>query len=529
MAMQGMQTLSTVSFYKQAVQEMDVAESHIKIESEDDLTPDTLSLIISQFVNINKNNDAAQEQQKEHSAATNTTPLTFPHIQIEFIDKCTIEAGVLSLCLDITLHYHVYTDDNKNDDSTGKAIVPPPPSSNAPKRLVAKFLRKEMPLPHMMLVEQEFYLHHAKFLSDVLDIPFVIPQAIYCSPTAILLERLPKPPYQTFTCVEGVLPDTTRRFIRRLAIFHAKCWGYGKHDKEQDNNTKHKHTHKHNPEWPSTSQLSQCPGIGAALDGLTKERNYPQCWEGFLRRIPHDKLDHQQHTSIRHIMSMLYEWRIIRTIHTFVQGELCAEEENDTINITKSTMIHGDFHIANLLFGDEEDSDTICLLDWATCGVGNPLRDLAFFTVLCMDLDSLEDAQNVVRLYYDTLVSPGSSTSSPHSSSHIISNTMSFALCFKHYRYSILNQFALLVCYDPITQQVLDSYDAEDESSSSETKKKPKEVHFAKVYERTVKAVLACWNTPGSLSELALMSPRKTFQDGEEENLLDHVPFHPIV
>jgi len=400
-------------------------------------------------------------------------------ISVKTIRVEIIEAGVLSLCLDISLQYESMQD--------GLLV---------PDGLVAKIPRKELPLPHMMQVEKAFYLHHAKKLVEEFSIPFMIPQAVYCTDKMIILERL-RGDWLSYSCVQGAPEEDMDECIRRLAMFHARCWVI---DSDQ---------HAINKD----DLLSHHPGIGASLDGHTKEQYFPLFCEGYIQGLP-KTITESQKDSLRHICTHMCQRRVIREVHDFVQTIEAGGK------IAKSTLIHGDFHLANIMFrknGVDQDTKCtkFCLLDWATCGIGNPLRDLAFFTIICKDVEDYAQTTELVRFYHNTLLA-AASTNTSH-----LEEIMSLEECFRHFRYCLLNQLALLICYDNISKQVIDSY---PDSKARNVKKE----HFDKVNERCVKAVIATWCTQEAEQELQSFS-MKTYEDKKAEEDRAKTPFIPII
>ncbi|MFV8817897.1 phosphotransferase [Haliea sp. E17] len=70
------------------------------------------------------------------------------------------------------------------------------------------------------------------------------------------------------------------------------------------------------------------------------------------------------------------------------------------------TVLHGDYRLDNLMFG--ESPDDVVALDWQTAAVGSPTRDLAYFIGTCLEESQRRDAEGqLVRLYHDELRARG--------------------------------------------------------------------------------------------------------------------------
>ena len=89
---------------------------------------------------------------------------------------------------------------------------------------------------------------------------------------------------------------------------------------------------------------------------------------------------------------------------------------------SRRTCVHGDYHIANWLFrnnyvfnsdkGDDSNTPTRptdpssrkpVLIDWATCGYGNPMIDMVFFLLVSTKDDIVSDIEPWLQRYYIVL------------------------------------------------------------------------------------------------------------------------------
>jgi ecdysteroid kinase len=67
-------------------------------------------------------------------------------------------------------------------------------------------------------------------------------------------------------------------------------------------------------------------------------------------------------------------------------------------------LLHGDYRLDNLLFSDTGGGASVTAVDWQSCSVGNPLRDVAFMIVTGLSVaDRRRAEQNLVSDYWDAL------------------------------------------------------------------------------------------------------------------------------
>ena len=69
-------------------------------------------------------------------------------------------------------------------------------------------------------------------------------------------------------------------------------------------------------------------------------------------------------------------------------------------------VIHGDYRLDNLMFGD--DADDVVAVDWQTLAVGPPTRDVAYFLGTSVQVDERrEHERRLVAAYHAELVRRG--------------------------------------------------------------------------------------------------------------------------
>lgn len=67
-------------------------------------------------------------------------------------------------------------------------------------------------------------------------------------------------------------------------------------------------------------------------------------------------------------------------------------------------LLHGDYRLDNLMFGDSAGEPSVVAVDWQSCTLGNPLRDVAFMTVTGLSVADRRLAEHdLVREYWCAL------------------------------------------------------------------------------------------------------------------------------
>ena len=157
---------------------------------------------------------------------------------IESILVVDVEEGVLSHVVNVSIEY------------TSSTRV-----HSLPLGLIMKFLRPESPQKRMFATEGSFYSPRNAALRS--SLPFGITAAIYTSPHCIALQRIDGA--VTMKLVNGCKnKQSAENCVKLLATMHARCWiSKDAPDKEKK---------------AAYADLDPTPGVGLAMDGLTKER-----------------------------------------------------------------------------------------------------------------------------------------------------------------------------------------------------------------------------------------------------------------
>lgn len=290
--------------------------------------------------------------------------------------------------------------------------------SSSERQLVAKFLRPEFPFESMFLVESKFYASFgagdsssSSAVDSAASLPFEVPKPIFTSNVLIVLERVPS--VETHTCLQGCPASRISVLVAKLAQFHTRLWS---HD---------------------CSGLSVPAGIGSNLSGEAKKEKFPDLWAAYLDDIPLESDDRSRLTELCE--------------HLSANTEL-LQRTHELVDSGPQTLIHGDYHVANILFpsGASADDERVWLLDWATCGKGNPMRDLAFFFIVSVtEHDRREQEQHSLELYHSTVQTERLAGNGADAAA-----ALSLADWTREYKVCVLNQFLILVVYDHLSKHL---------------------------------------------------------------------------
>ncbi|ETI37639.1 hypothetical protein, variant [Phytophthora nicotianae CJ01A1] len=282
-------------------------------------------------------------------------------------------------------------------------------AKRAEKRFVGKFLRPEFPFESMFSVESKFY---NKFTTKKECVESV----------------------KTFTCVDGSPPHHIPILVTKLAQMHARFWN---HD---------------------CNGLAIPAGIGSQLTGEEKRLQFPDCWMDFLNDVPLESSEKTKLTVLCQRLSQKPDQ--LKVVH-------------DMVDNGPSCLIHGDFHIANMLLPtDGTENEVTWLLDWATCGKGNPLRDLAFFFIVSVQAShrQAQEAQ-CLEIYHKALTAETGAV------------RLSLEELHRQYKVCVLNQFLILVVFDSLSKSLA-------ANAKTERLRVELDEHFREVNRRSCLSVL---------------------------------------
>lgn len=307
------------------------------------------------------------------------------------------------------------------------------------RRFVGKFLRPEFPFESMFAVESKFYNEFTTKAGDaamknsaaVVGFPFAIPTAIFTSDVLIMLECVES--VETFTCVNGSPPHLIPMLVTKLAQMHARFWEH------------------------YCDGLATPAGIGSQLTAEEKRLQFPGCWKDFLAEIPLKSSEKVQLTALCQRLSRKPDQ--LKVVHEMVDNG-------------PSSLIHGDFHIANMLLPTSDTEEVTWLVDWATCGRGNPLRDLAFFFIVSVQASHRREQEaQCLEVYHKVLTTEAEDV------------RLSLDELHWQYKVCVLNQFLILVVFDSLSKSL--AANAKNEKLRVEL-----DAHFREVNRRACLSVL---------------------------------------
>jgi len=398
----------------------------LDLKCPDDLTPECMTELWRQAYNGNGSGD--------NSNASTTT--------IHRVSITPMNEGVLSRVVTVELG----TATSQNDTSCDKRGVVH--VKNVPAfTWVAKFQRPSLPQPDMFAVESAFYTR-AQFHLDLSSIR--IPVAIHCSPHCIILEKIQATKNDNNTTKARIRIE---QLVVTMATVHASNWGF------QNNHNDNESTRK------NELGLSPRAGIGAALNSLEKERTFGKFWSRLVDTLEEEDISGAIDKNRVQMFCQALENQRLRDLHNRVYDQSRKRGIQ--------TFIHGDLHAGNFIWDDDDDDTRPWLVDWATCGPGNPIAELSFFLTVTSiiskekeeattmsDEPSLQDMPRVkelIDLYYDTLTSTKSASHSERIQKSLPRNVLDEMLAD-----CLVNQFVILVCYDQVSRQLVQTVLKED-------------------------------------------------------------------
>lgn len=314
-----------------------------------------------------------------------------------------------------------------------------------------KFKKPEIPLPDLFSVEGEFYRLAESLLVEQPAFPFRVVKALAAGSSWLMLEYTPHSVVRTFHVHESCPLDLFDDLVKRLAKMHAFFWIH------EGSLLQNKFT---DPLKPGNIQLSSNPGTGHSLPVASRQEQFLPSWPAVRERLA---------AYIKNDYFLRSIDKIVQWTSTDTRIKKCAS----LVLEQKLTLIHGDYHIGNILVPnknlqiDGHDSSLIpWLVDWSMAGIGNPLVDLVFFLVVgapCIPVTENGSTEvssvvnHILKQYHSALKSCEIKTS--------MANEMllSWGDLVSMFRICVLNQFILLICFDSLCREVANSYQDTDE------------------------------------------------------------------
>jgi hypothetical protein len=266
--------------------------------------------------------------------------------------------------------------------------------AGAPASLVAKF-QLQHPDPDIRaavfqsrLHEREYRFYRDAAQDTALRTPRLYHGALRpeTGECVLLLEDLA--PAQTLDMLEGCTAEDAALVLRHLATFHASWW-----------------------EHPRLGTLDWLPAFDAQAE--SDQRQYARAWEVFLGKV-----------------GGLLPAGLV---------PLGARLKHHVAGVKRylgqqpGTLLHGDFHLHNLLFDSTGGTRTLTVIDWQACSRGRATRDLAHFLVTGLPPDRRRAHEpELLRLYHTTLTEHGV-------------GDYSLKQCLRDYRFTMLDELHFLV------------------------------------------------------------------------------------
>jgi aminoglycoside/choline kinase family phosphotransferase len=220
--------------------------------------------------------------------------------------------------------------------------------ANAPASLVSKF---QFPHPdpdiRAAVFQSRLYEREFRFYRDVAqEISLRTPRVYYSAlrpetgECILLLEDLA--PARTLDMLEGCAAEDAALVLRHLATFHAGWW-----------------------EHRQLGVMDWLPAFDEQAEN--DQRQYALAWEVFLKKVGHLLSDGIMQLGVR------------------LKHHVVAVKRY--LGQPPRTLLHGDFHLHNLLFDSIPGARTVAVIDWQACSLGRATRDVAHFLVTGLHAD----------------------------------------------------------------------------------------------------------------------------------------------
>jgi thiamine kinase-like enzyme len=215
--------------------------------------------------------------------------------------------------------------------------------------------------------------------------------------SVLLLEDLT--PAHTGDWVDGVTLGKAELALRSLARQHAAWWG---------------------------TDPAEEPELAQLIDNLKEEQDlverlYAEGWPRFLEsdtfEIPDD----------------------VRAFGEHLVSRISAAEA--MLDHSPRTLVHGDFRLGNLLFGERDGEPTCWVIDWEDITLWNGMFDVAWFLGGCLRVEESGEEKRFLQLYHQALTHEGV-------------KSYSWAQCYQDYRWAMCGAFVqgVLTAVPPETE-----------------------------------------------------------------------------
>jgi thiamine kinase-like enzyme len=266
--------------------------------------------------------------------------------------------------------------------------------AGAPTSLIAKFqVPHSDPDIRAAVFQSRLHEREFRFYRDIAHrVPLRTPRLYYAAleneagACLLLLEDLA--PAQTLSMFDGCTADDAALVLRHLATFHAAWW-----------------------EHPRLKSMDWLPALDARAEN--DQTQYATTWELFLKKIGDRLPDGMKQLGAR------------------LKDHIAGVKRY--LGQPPHTLLHGDFHLHNLMFDSTSAGRTLAVIDWQGCCRGRATRDVAHFLItgLLPDRRRAHERQ-LLMLYHTTLIE------------HSV-REYSFEQCLHDYRFTMLDEMCFLV------------------------------------------------------------------------------------
>lgn len=183
----------------------------------------------------------------------------------------------------------------------------------------------------------------------------------------LLLEDLA--PARPGSRLEGASLDQARLALQALARLHAAWWEAGPAGGPAAD--------------PELAQMLDNTGEADDLVG----RLYARAWPRFVEKAP------------------LPVPEDVRRFGESLLGRIAFVE--NLLNSSPQTLIHGDFRLENMLFGELEGQPACWIIDWEDLCLANGMLDAAWFLGGCLPLERIDREEELLHEYQRALTAAG--------------------------------------------------------------------------------------------------------------------------
>ncbi len=241
-------------------------------------------------------------------------------------------------------------------------------AGNAPKSLVGKFpSSSEASLATAKLLghyqrEVLFYKEFAPIAARIAPAPLYAEHDAETNRFALMMQDMS--PAQQGDQLSGCSVEDAERAMEAAAILHAAHWNDASLDKH---------------DWLQGTEGAPPPPINAEMT--------QQLWLGFKQRYA-DRLDPED----------------VEVGDTFADALPAWGEGYDG----PTALVHNDYRLDNMLFGEVSAPKPLAVVDWQTVGKGAPAIDVAYFIGAGLTRDARPDhEQHLLAYYHDCLSREG--------------------------------------------------------------------------------------------------------------------------